>query len=241
MRSDAIPGIIVKPTAIYVVTSQPQTFIQKVTLYNLNSYTISYKVRVSAPKRYAFNRIRGLLDGLCCVEIKLRYVPLGRRSDIGITDMISFVIGKYDVITESCQLSGYKSALVHVVRSISDLPDKLRALSFKRSNAQLSSSAIIAAQSLNLDGVVSPSLEGIRYVAIAVAVVCVIMLMLPTKFCGSEEFYGDRPASHGSNNSNAKVVLASFVWSPVSYSYQLTAAYFFGLTTALILISFRLI
>lgn len=43
MRDDVAKGVLVKPRAISVSVAEPQTFVQKLTFYNLNSCRIKYK------------------------------------------------------------------------------------------------------------------------------------------------------------------------------------------------------
>ncbi|VDD88630.1 unnamed protein product [Enterobius vermicularis] len=244
MRDDVAKGVLVKPRAISVSVAEPQTFVQKLTFYNLNSCRIKYKVslQVNGIRKYGLSRTRGSLGPRCCIDINLRYIPTDTDFETAVTDLVCFDFAvDSDAVTERFRYCGREITLVHIVPSkinvCNGYIESASGVSFaKPSRASANSHKTSRINKL------SPLQTGTsRYIGFAFAGICAIVLTLPLKLRGNLESQSDDAAFCSANNSDNHVVpalLSGTTWLSVPCYYQNIAAYFLGIITVLVFMGF---
>ncbi|XP_046437729.1 motile sperm domain-containing protein 1-like [Daphnia pulex] len=214
--------VFVFPSSLNFFADESSSHKQMVTVYNPYDFVVNFKVLCNAPHKYQIGDPEGSIKPHCCMDIVIRHISI-LPTCYHVTDKFRIQMNEHN----SRQLLGKKDIPVILLpgksTGISDSTatslDNFRQFSTdvpSASSSDSSSSTMQIQASSNSLGKLGYQNAGPNYIAIVVAVVCIIALMLPSN-----------EAEGGSSSS---------VWSMFHLSSQqkLVFAYSLGLVTMVI-------
>lgn len=172
--------VFVFPSSINFYAEDSSSHKQVVTLYNPYEFLVKFKVLCTAPWKYRIIDPEGSIKPHCCVDIVIRHNSI-EPSNFHVTDKFRIQMIEYN----SSQILGKKDLIVVLLPGKSSDTSTSSQENFKHfsSDLQPNMTDIGALKTHPLESLSKPAQQpgtGSNYIAVCVAVICIIALMLPS-------------------------------------------------------------
>jgi len=196
--------VFVFPSSITFFAEDSSSHKQVVTLYNPYEFVVNFRVLCTAPWKYRIIDPEGSIKPHCCVDIVIRHNSI-EPSCMNVTDKFRIQMIEYN----RSQILGKKDLLVTLLPGKPNNTSTSSQESFQHFASDFPPIATdneTLKTNASLESISKPgqSTTGSNYIAVCVAVICIIALMLPS----SEEKTSDSLWSIFYLSSHQKMVFA---------------------------------
>jgi len=172
--------VFVFPSSVNFYAEDSSSHKQVVTLYNPYEFLVKFKVLSTAPWKYRIIDPEGSIKPHCCVDIVIRH-NLIEPSNFHVTDKFRFQMIEYD----SLHILGKKDLVVTLLPGKSNETSTPSQENFKHFSSDMTPimTDTGALKTHPLETLSKPAQQpgtGSNYIAVCVAVICIIALMLPS-------------------------------------------------------------
>ncbi|XP_067124075.1 motile sperm domain-containing protein 1-like [Centruroides vittatus] len=167
--------VFVFPSSLTFYEDDQSSHKQILTLYNPYDFAVKFRVLATSPSKYVVVDPEGVIKARCCVDIVIRHNAIF-PSNYGVTDKFriqmqeyghSQVAGKRDVLSILCPTKPDSSA---TLSTDAEQFQQLHPLSSQTSHRR----------QYSINGGRTSHATGPNFLIIALAIICLIALMLPT-------------------------------------------------------------